>query len=245
MDKVRDSVDVVLTKLAPTGPIAAFLYGSVARDGRCAGGDINLAVVYDTPPERRDMEDVLSDPSDFLFGGTALGAVTARPFAAADLHSGSLDTPFPASLFLHELRDTSISLTGPAPADLIRPPSIRARDLIDECRVAQGRLLALFDAARELDRTKATQQGLKARRAILRAHVLLGRKELVHATADLIGASRDILKDRPSLADLNYGSDPKNAVSAMHESLSLISETLMPKLRSMSPARILHRAPAA
>ena len=179
-----DKIEAVLKTIVDQAePVSIFLYGSRARTDFKENSDYEIGILF-----KRDKKWSRSDLSKLH----QVDGLNLYPFVYEDFVKYDLDTPFPKAIYMRELIEGAKTLKGERVVEGMKPPIIKASDLLERSYFDMGYALAAIMSSRQSDWITASQEFSKSVLFGTRVLIILQKKLFPLSYDDIFNESKEL-----------------------------------------------------
>lgn len=178
--ELKEVVDSIQNKYSP---VSIFLYGSRARRDFLEDSDYEIGVLYKTDNKISRSELKELNPYD---------NIVVYPFQYESIIEYKLDTPFPERIYLRDITQSAKTIAGEVVIEKIKPPTIRAIDVLQTLVFHTGIALAAILSHRQKDFVTARAEFSKSCLFSARCLLILEKGEFPLSYDDIYERSMDL-----------------------------------------------------
>lgn len=206
-----------------TNPISIFLYGSRSRDDFNENSDYEIGILYFRKNKISRSE---------LANLHQIKNLKIYPFVYEDFLEYKIDTPFPKTIYLKTLIETSKTIFGKDISKIIKSPRIKKIDLIEAIGFRLGCAYSAVVSSRQNDWISANEDFSKSVLLGFQILIFLETKKLLFSYKQIFEESKKIKLDNPEYLQLiqyainNRSSDKKIDPSFLYKNISFLNSVL-------------------
>jgi len=227
-DFPKDILSVIDKIEKEAKPVSIFIYGSRARDDFKEDSDYEVGAIFARAKrwERRELAQLHNNPNINIYS-----------FVLEEIERYIIDTPFPKAVYLKELVEESITVSGENIIQKLMPPQIKLSDLIEVIIFETSYALGALLSARKNDLVTASIQFTKAVLFAARALVILelGKFPLTHK--DIYEQSKKLkFLDANGSIVIDYAMDVRNGKTIdqemIYKSLRFLNQSAYTRIKN-------------
>lgn len=206
-----------------TNPISIFLYGSRSRDDFNKNSDYEIGVLYFRKNKISRSE---------LASLHQIKNLKIYPFVYEDFLDYKIDTPFPKTIYLKTLIETSKTIFGKDISKIIKSPKIKKIDLVEAIGFRLGCAYSAVVSSRQNDWVSTNEDFSKSVLFGFQILIFLETKKLLFSYKQIFEESKKIKLDNQEYLELikyaivNRNSDKKIDPSFLYKNISFLNSVL-------------------
>lgn len=206
-----------------TNPISIFLYGSRSRDDFNKNSDYEIGVLYLRKNKISRSE---------LASLHKLKNLKIYPFVYEDFLDYKIDTPFPKTVYIRTLVETSKTIFGEDISKIIKSPKIKKIDLVEAISFRLGCAYSAVVSSRQNDWVSANEDFSKSVLFGFQVLIFLETKKLLFSYKQIFDESKKLKLDNSEYLELikcavdNRGFSKKIDSSFLYKNISFLNSVL-------------------